>query len=172
MDNYILKSSQELPDSESQLSNFNETNKFVINNTSSNIELIKAYLTNPKNGLAIEQTIETNALIWAQGDCIDKCFELSDTLQTQLPHLTVTHDLRERTVVDIWEPKSDRLCSFRVTRKLPTIFIVLKMVLKCVRIVSDVSREPERQKRRDKRGSRKIELVLDDTVNIKKYNKK
>ena len=169
----MLKSSKEIPDPESPISNFNETNKFVINNTSHNMELIRAYLTDPTNGLAIEQTIETNALMVAEGDSIDRCFEISDTLQTQLPHLTVTHDLRERTIVDIWEPKRDGLCSFKVTRKLARIFIVLKMVLRSGEIVSGGTRDPVTQKRRrDKRGSRKIGLVLDDSVNIRQYNKK
>ena len=173
MDNYKLKSSQELPDPQSPINNFNQSNTFVINNTSDNTELISAYLTNPKNGLAIEHTIETNALIWAQGDGIDRCFEISDRLQTQLPHLAVTHDVRETTIIDIWESKRDGLCNFKVTRKQPCAFIVLKVVLKSGRIVSGVDRGLEGHRRKkDKRGSRKIGLVLDDTVNIKKYNNK
>ena len=173
MDNYELKSSQETQDPQSPICSFNKLNTFVVNKTTENTELIKAYFTNPRNGSVIEDTVEVNALIWAQGEYIDRCFEISEILSTQLRGLSVIHNLLETTVIDIWESKRDGLCNFKVTRKLPTVFIVLSVVLKSGRNVSDGAREFEgHKKKRDKRGSRKIGLVLDDTVNIKKYNRK
>ena len=170
MEYYSLESNREEFDHTSPLHNFNQSNSFFI--TANTYELVHSYLTNPSNGIVIGNTFETNALIWAKGEFVDICFELSDTLKSNLPLLSVTHEFRESTVVDRWTPKREELCCFKVTRQIPTVYIMLKIVSQSGRKVSSgTTRVWEGERRRGEKRSGRIGLVLDDTVNIKNCNK-
>ena len=172
MEHYSLENSQEEFDHNSPLHNFNQSNSFFIT-ANSTYELVHSYLTNPSNGIVIENTFETNALIWAQGESVNICFELSDTLKSKLPLLSVTHEFKETTIIDRWTPKQEGLCCLKVTRKIPTVYILLKIVAQSGRkkVSSGTTRTWESQRRRGEKRSGRIGLVLDDTVNIKTYNK-
>ena len=171
MELYSLESSQETIDSSSPLHNFNQSNSFFI--TANTYELVHSYLTNPSNATVIGNTFETNALLWAQGEYVNICFELSDTLKSNLPQLGVTHEFRESTIVDRWRPKREGLWCFKVTRKRQTVYILLKLVTQSGRgkVSSGTTRAWGGQRRRGEKRSGRVGLVLDDTVNIKTHNK-
>ncbi|KAI6650339.1 hypothetical protein LOD99_6016 [Oopsacas minuta] len=172
MNNYTLQSSQEIDNIESPIHDFNQSNTFAV--TTNNFDVVHSYLSNHDNGKTVHNTLETNALIYAKGEFIDTCFEIGDRLKLLLPQLSVTHEFSETTIIDKWTPRTEGLCSFKVIRKIPTVYIMLKVVVSDRRKVSSVPRVTrtwEGQRRKGDKRNGRIGLVLDDTVNINKHNK-
>ena len=174
MDNYSLVSSEAIVDSNSPLSEYDHANTFLIHQLIQT-DVVRSYLTDRNNGLMVGDSVEVGALVYAQRDCIDLCFEVIDSLQRQLPKLVATTDVTESTIIDRWAAKIEGVCQFKVTRRIPTVYIKLRMVLDNERSVR-VSREPLERKRpggyKGGRRERRIGLVLDDTANLRIPNKK